>query len=128
MVISIISFFVISAVENDICEDSTPSRYEYFFLDDLCGMDCSEQNAIVFSAKANNDVHIALRDSKTNDKSIEIVIAGWGNTQSVIRSEAQGPNLVEHKQNGLLDRNQFRSFWVSWAGGRIKVGTGSTFL
>ena len=108
------------------CQVSTPGRYEYHFLDDLnCGMSCGQQEYIIFNVKTANDAHIALRDSKNNDKSIEIVIGGWGNSQSVIRSEAQGRNLAEYKQNGLLHGNQFRSFWVSWAGGNIKVGTGS---
>ena len=116
---------IFSAAENDVCEDTTPGRYEYFFVDDLCGMDCSQQKAIVFSAKTKWDVLIALRDSKTNDQTIEIGIGGWANTKSVIRSVAGGPSLVEYHQNGLLDENEFRSFWVSWTGGNIKVGTGS---
>ena len=122
-------FCVFSAVENNVCEDTTPGHYEYFFVDDLCGMDCSQQNAIVFSAKTKWDVLIALRDRKDNDQTIEIGIGGWANTKSVIRRVAGGPILVEYNQNGLLDENEFRSFWVSWAGGNIKhvkVGTGST--
>ena len=48
-----------------------------------------------------------------------------GNTKSAIRIATARGNLVEYLQNGLLDENEFRSFWVSWVGGNIKVGTGS---
>ena len=115
-----------SATKSDVCEDTTPGHYEYFFVDDLCGMDCSQPKGIVFSAKTKWDVLIALRDRKDNDQTIEIGIGGWSNTKSAIRIASGGGNLVEYPQAGLLDENEFRSFWVSWAGGNIKVGTGST--
>ena len=53
------------------------------------------------------------------------MLAGWSNTQSVIRDEQQGPALATtFHQDGPLDCKLMRQFWVSWDQGVIRVGTG----
>ena len=112
-------------MEIAICDASVPAEYKYIFLDEIaCDGSCSQPTSFVFSVKSSNDVHIALRDTKSNDQSIEIVIGGWSNSMSVLRNKIQGTNLVEYKAV-LLDANQFKPFWVSWEDSQIKVGTGN---
>ena len=55
----------------------------------------------------------------------EIVIGGWGNTKSVIRKAKQGENKV-FKNAIVLDCRKFVVMWVSWIGGVIKTGRGSS--
>ena len=54
--------------------------------------------SVWFKVEATNDIHISL--SKTHPLSIhswELVLGGWGGTQSVIRSSHQGTNHVTVK-------------------------------
>ena len=73
--------------------------------------------------KARTDVHVGLFDTRGNDNSIEVVIAGWGNTKSVLRASHQGAALDE-VQHSPLDENAYRWFWLSWADSVVRVGTG----
>ena len=55
----------------------------------------------------------------------EIVISGWGGTQSVIREEAQGDAKALTDTTGYLDENDYRQFWASAANGLVRVGAGN---
>ena len=81
--------------------------------------DASALTSKIFTVKAASDAHIALNDGST--PFFEIVLAGWSNSRSTIRTSKQGTNLVEHYEP-LLDSNAFRQFWVSWINGALKVG------
>ena len=75
---------------------------------------------------ACHDAHIALsRDKNDSANTYEIVIGGWGNTQSLIRNCIQCNHMdTAANQNYPLDCSQYRPFWVSWTDNVIKVGTG----
>lgn len=74
---------------------STSTEYEYVPIDfDIYTYDFS------WSVQAGHDVHIGLFPSSdfTNTQFMyEIVIGGWGGTQSVIRKGAQSANLVVYE-------------------------------
>lgn len=54
------------------------------------------KSAVIFTAKARNDLHIAFSDAPaTLNPMYEIVIGGWGNTNCAIRRSSQGPSIVE---------------------------------
>lgn len=64
----------------------TKPEYNYTYLIDY-GIDIRGQTSISFEVMACNDVHIALskEDGLDEQDTYEIVIGGWGATQSVIR-------------------------------------------
>ena len=53
-----------------------------------------------------------------------MVIGGWDNTKSVIRSCQQCDNVMETLHNPL-NEDFFMPFWVSWSGNVIRVGQGT---
>ena len=100
---------------------STPNHYEYkhWFDVDLT------RKCIRLQVKASNDAHVALGcDKSHHGQHWEIVLCGWGNTQSVIRKRNQGPHQAVHRKK-LLDRNGFTAFWIRWdEQGELCVGRG----
>ena len=114
----------------------TTDQYEYDFLAEPLG----PEKTITFSVKASNDAHIGffnnqehtgeprnVQDQYTIDlgAQYEIVISGWGGTQSVIRDEAQGEARVSVDTTGYLDGTDYRQFWASAANGLIRLGAGN---
>ncbi|XP_046556761.1 uncharacterized protein LOC124265984 [Haliotis rubra] len=79
-----------------------------------------------FKVRASSDAHVALlQDDGVTDRYIyEIVIGGWRNTQSVIRTGMQHDNRVTARHRPL-SATRFRDFWISWDSGVISVGTGT---
>eukprot|EP01052_Picozoa_sp_SAG31_P009327 SAG31_NODE_487_length_14980_cov_9.526376_20_plen_132_part_00 len=82
--------------------------------------------------RAHNDAHIGFFSSQDTGNSAsgmgpqyEIVLSGWGGTQSVIREAAQGENHAVTSTTGYLDENDFRQFWASAANGFLQLGTGN---
>lgn len=57
--------------------------------------------------------------------SYEVVIGGWDNSRSVIRATPHGDIEEEAETIGILDCDVYKTFWLSWAGGHIEVGTGA---
>ena len=88
------------------------------------GVDVRGHKSFTFDVMACNDAHIALSLDK-NDKAntYEIVIGGWGNSQSVIRDCKQCAHM-DTARNRPVDCTHYRPFWVSWRDNIIKVGTG----
>ena len=105
-------------------EVSTPNDYTYQYLDDI-GLHLASSGQMQFWVKTTNDAHISLTNERDADDTIEIVIGGWGNTKSVIRSfHQQSPAETEVEEAGL-DGNDFKPYWITWSNGDISVGTGS---
>jgi len=73
-----------------------------------------QQFAIRFEAKAASDVHVVFMCDKAprSEKAWEVVIGGWGNTKSVIRSGTQGKELVAEQTKGVVDGNTFQEFSI----------------
>ena len=113
------------------CNDFTTSNlYDYTpnFMDTQLG----PMKAVQFSVRASNDAHVAFFDHDINDaawtgnghEQYEIVISGWGNTQSVIRQSAQGTTEATADTTGFLSATEDRNFWASALNGLVRVGTG----
>ena len=76
---------------------------------------------VTFSVQANNDAHIALGvDTQHNGVHYEIVLGGWGNNHSKIRSGNQGHSLADHPGR-VLDGNKHITFRLSWDANVLKV-------
>ena len=94
----------------------TSDQYEYDYLSSPLGSD----KAITFSVKANNDAHIGFFENSnarntgdagdfggaSHGPQYEIVLSGWGGTQSVIRESAQGENQAITDTTGYLNPNE----------------------
>ncbi|KAI8514667.1 hypothetical protein Bbelb_072580 [Branchiostoma belcheri] len=88
---------------------------------------------LTFRAKTSRDVFITLSlEQSARGDLYEIIIGGWGNSQSVIRRSAGGPDLTTVSTPGILSADELRGFWISWApDGTIAVGRegeGSPFM
>ena len=84
-----------------------------------------------FSVKACWDVHVALAihpfDNNTNTSmSHEVVIGTGRNTVSGIRDLRNNSFIAENFTGGILDCNEFRNLWISWADNQLMVGKGIT--
>ncbi|XP_072019677.1 uncharacterized protein [Amphiura filiformis] len=80
--------------------------------------------AVTFKLRANNDGHIALSDERVDkDELIEIVLGGWKNNKSVIRSCKQCSPLAEASTPDLLmSPTEDKHFYVTFEGSVINVG------
>ncbi|XP_067649029.1 uncharacterized protein [Haliotis asinina] len=112
----------------------TPNLQSYLPLGPL-GVTVQERTSVRFSLTASNDAHIALYTPVNGNVPMdiyEIVIGGWSNTRSVVRTRQQGPPKVS-ESHVPLDPSSAKHFWISWSQGVIKVGSGpevgiSTFM
>ncbi|VDI25424.1 Hypothetical predicted protein [Mytilus galloprovincialis] len=101
---------------------STLNRRTYIILSNL-GITLTHR-FISFKVKAKSDVHFALISGNTEYEQLyEIVIGGWTNTKSVIRTVKQGAH-VSLKKGTFLDKGIFKVFWISWNDNTINVGRG----
>ena len=106
----------------------TSDNYKYNFLQEQLGPDKS----ITFSVRAHNDAHIGFFETQSKGHSAskrgpqyEIVLSGWGGTQSVIREAAQGENKASLDTTGYINDVDYRQFWASAANGLIRLGSGN---
>ena len=98
-----------------------PGDFSYTVLQDPL-----PSTAVTFSVKGKNDAHIGLvKGNKEKKDMYEIVIGGWGNQQSVIRNQHQGPNKVVLKTPEIISAHEWRSFWLTFSGGTIRLGSGN---
>ena len=105
--------------------NETPNRYAYQLL--VGGRLPEGTNAVKFTVGASNDVHVGLSGVSTghHGEKYELVLGGWGNTQSVIRGATQGPELVRVDTPNLLSRSEARPLWISWSDHHLRVGKGT---
>ncbi|XP_061164283.1 uncharacterized protein LOC133173312 isoform X1 [Saccostrea echinata] len=104
-------------------EVSTADNRKYVKLSTHCIV-AAGRSFYTFQVKAKNDAHIALMSEDDDARPLyEIVIGGWGNKKSCIRTGKQLPCLSTYQQT-VLSQTAYRLFWVSWIGGYIVVGEG----
>lgn len=73
---------------------------------------------LAFKVQTCNDAHVLLKPS--NRRTIEIILGGWSNSNSYLRTRVQGP--CRDQYNGdVLDCKEFKEFVISWKNGRIMV-------
>nr|XP_040039708.1 C3 and PZP-like alpha-2-macroglobulin domain-containing protein 8 [Gasterosteus aculeatus aculeatus] len=105
---------------NERIHISTPNKYEYQYVKKPAKM-----NQFQVAVKTHNDAHFALSASPHDSaEMLEIVLGGRQNTRSWISSGKMGEPLVSAATPGVLSWDEFRSFWISWRGGVVKVGHG----
>ncbi|XP_056004596.1 C3 and PZP-like alpha-2-macroglobulin domain-containing protein 8 [Ostrea edulis] len=99
------------------------NEYIYHYIEDLNAY-IRQYNHVIFDVKACNDAHVILSEQHSDvNNSYEIVIGGWGNTKSVIRTCKQCQPRTSFIGNPL-SCDSFKSFWISWENGAIRVGRG----
>ena len=90
----------------------------------------AEDKAIIFTVDAKNDAHIGFFSKKKScaprcsNEMYEIVIGGWGNSQSVIRRGSQGSNKDLKATHHILKSNEDRPFWADAKNGLVRLGKG----
>jgi hypothetical protein len=86
-----------------------------------------EQSSIVVRVLACHDAHIALSEIFNNilTRTYEIVIGGYENQNSFIRDYSSGGEVQKVSTPNIMDCYNYKAFWVSWAGHRLKVGEGA---
>jgi hypothetical protein len=109
------------------------SGAEYEFWSTHWQLPYPSHGAIVFEAKARNDIYIVFSRSMHSPPQrlgpcspvYEICIGGWNNTTSLIRRGAQGITMIESQCT--LPSRDFTKWWVSVNRStcRIAVGLGS---
>jgi hypothetical protein len=138
---------------NELCNDDgtnkfsfcevkhTTDSYDYDMLQQPLG----PEKAITFSVKAHNDAHIGFfsaEDATPHSNSAqkwnvdsgvpslyaegpgyEIVLCGWGATQSVIRATNQGKSEVAMQTRNLISDVEFRQFWSVRSSAETRPGT-----
>nr|XP_022903768.1 C3 and PZP-like alpha-2-macroglobulin domain-containing protein 8 [Onthophagus taurus] len=73
-------------------------------------------------------VHLILSEGRNvNDKSYKITIGDVGNTESYISrgKHDYSIQLQRKKTKGILSRDEWRTFWLSWDKNILKFGSGS---
>jgi hypothetical protein len=106
---------------------------EYEFWSSHWQLPLASHGAVVFEAKARNDIYVVFSRSMhlpphrlgPTSAAYEICIGGWNNTTSLIRRGAQGMTLIE--SSCTLPSRDFTKWWVSLNRStcRIAVGLGS---
>ncbi|XP_069042035.1 C3 and PZP-like alpha-2-macroglobulin domain-containing protein 8 isoform X2 [Lepisosteus oculatus] len=106
---------------NEKIHISTPNKYEYQYVKKPGRM-----TGFVVAVKAHNDAHVALSASAHDTaEMVEIVIGGHQNTGTWISLGKMGEPVASASTQGILSWDEFRSFWISWGGGRVQVGHGA---
>jgi hypothetical protein len=117
-----------AASPSDLLQVTVPNYFQYY--DVGLRLDLSAAKSIVFEAKAERNIFIALtqfKDTYAQDKMYEVLIGGFGNTKTQMRRTiyAGAPVLADVSTPSILDPNSFRPFWLSWADGKIRFGKGT---
>jgi len=101
----------------------TPAIYDYQYLPEVA---VSKKSDVTFRVRAGADAHVALSTvyGDTDRKTYELVLGGWKNSRSAVRYGGRGPVVAQVNTPGLLDPDDFRSFWISWGTDVIEVISG----
>jgi len=99
----------------------TPARFGF----DTLWLRQVQKTNVVFGVRTCNDAILALSEEMEKvSNSYEVVIGGYGNKRSDIRSNVQSDAVARMDTPDIVSCNETRFFWVSWDGGLIEVGLG----
>lgn len=93
------------------------------------GIQLSRRKSIRFQVKATNDVYIGLGSGNNTDSpGYWVILGGWEGTKSclVVVEFANESPCYSTYSGPVLSGEQYRSFWVTWNEGHVRVGTGET--
>lgn len=77
------------------------------------------------AVRAHNDARVALSPGPQDTAGmIEIVLGGHQNTRSWISTSKMGEPVASSHTAKILSWDEFRTFWISWRGGRIQAWLG----
>ena len=109
-----------------------PPRHGSYQWENVFELGSPGNGTVTFEAKATNDIHVCFSEYKADNSPLyEIVIGGWGNTQSVIRKGRQSPHnghvRINRSQNpnAMASANEWSTYWVTIKQGLIQVGKGA---
>lgn len=90
------------------------------------GIQLSRRKSIRFQVKATSDLYILLSSGNNTDSPGYWVVLGgvWNRTGSCLRDK--GSPCYSTYIGTVLSGEQYRSFWVTWNEGHVRVGTGET--
>lgn len=89
------------------------------------GIQLSRRKSIRFQVKATNDVYIVLSSGNNTDSPGYGVLLGWEGKKSCLR-EVHISQCYSTYSGPVLSGEQYRSFWLTWNEGHVRVGTGET--
>lgn len=93
------------------------------------GIQLTQRKSIRFQVKAIGDVYIVLSSGNNTDSpGYWVVLLGWNMTTSclVVVEFANESPCYSTYSGPVLSGEQYRSFWLTWNEGRVRVGTGET--
>ncbi|XP_070210297.1 uncharacterized protein [Littorina saxatilis] len=103
----------------------SPASNEYQAVTPPAHVNVSALSRLCFSVTICDNAHVLLASSATpcatGDPQYEIVIGGWSNTRSAIRAACQDDDVLVKVDPGPLSCDEFRSFYVSWGEGVVRV-------
>jgi hypothetical protein len=104
------------------CEEVVSYNTESY--DTILARELGPAKAVTFTLTAPNDAHIGFfSKGKSLDEVYEVVLGGWGGTQSVIRRSNQGDNEVVAATPDIVSAEEPREFWADVRQGVVRVGT-----
>ena len=113
-----------------VCCACLPRRRAFYTPDQISyqtATPVSSVRAVGFKVKAQHDVHVALSQDESSGPFFEIVIGGWSNAKSMIRSitSTSSVDMVSHSESILTSTSYGDDFWISWSDSRVRVGKGT---
>lgn len=100
---------------------TTESRETWLDL----GIQLTQRKSIRFQVKATSNVYIVLSSGNNTDSpGYWVILGGWNSTKSCLR-DGWG-QCYSNYIGTVLSGEQYRSFWVTWNEGHVRVGTGET--
>ncbi|CAH1774399.1 unnamed protein product [Owenia fusiformis] len=103
----------------------TEPKLEYTFLP----FSLTGRTSLSFLIKASGGAHILLAEisGDLDDSASHQIELGIENNQySEIRSRHGTTHHVRVETPGILNKNEYRAFWIGWNGANIQVGRGKT--
>ena len=91
-----------------------------------------EISHVTFTLKGGRDAYVGLladvKSQFTGEPFYEIVIGGWNNLGVALRKIGNNGTEVKYppaNNNGYLNAQEFRHFWISWKDHVISLGFGT---
>ncbi|RUS78721.1 hypothetical protein EGW08_013508 [Elysia chlorotica] len=102
----------------------TPDSYTYRFVPEV---PVETKTFLAFKIKAGCDANLSLCAiyGDVERKTYEICLGAENNSRSFIRDGSLGAIKSESHTVNLLNENEFRYFWISWADHHVQVGKGA---
>ena len=102
---------------------TTPGDYKY----EHAWYSSSTHTSVVFKVEACAEAHVALSKyvGITSISAYEVVIGGYNNKLSAVRSSVSGADEKTAITDDILSCSEPRWFWISWTGGELHFGKGT---